>query len=219
MAEHIGNRLSDPSETDGPSKLFLVPKTSPVSLQFRTVDSGALHKLVPGPAWVEQDGRRVRISLLHSEEQNSAIENEPESCRAGETCIPSGTDAADGLSPSQFRRVLSFISEHLSSNLNLSDLAREANLSTAYFSQRFKSSTGTSPHQYLLKLRICRAKILLAETEAPVIDIAAECGFQTQQHFARIFRRLTTKTPTEYRRERQRFLLASTYASLTAHGQ
>jgi AraC family transcriptional regulator len=109
------------------------------------------------------------------------------------------------------------ISERLSSTLTLAELAREAGLSAAYFSQRFKSATGTSPHQYLLRLRVCKAKTLLDESEAPVIDIAAECRFQTQQHFARIFRRLTAKTPTDYRRERQRLTLASTYASLTAN--
>jgi AraC family transcriptional regulator len=47
-----------------------------------------------------------------------------------------------------------------------------------------------------------------------VIDIAAECGFQTQQHFARIFRRLTTRTPTEYRRQSQRSALVSIYGDL-----
>jgi AraC family transcriptional regulator len=66
----------------------------------------------------------------------------------------------------------------------------------------------------LLRLRICKAKKLLEKTESPVIDIAAECGFQTQQHFARIFRRLTTRTPTEYRRQSQRSALVSIYGDL-----
>jgi AraC family transcriptional regulator len=110
--------------------------------------------------------------------------------------------------------VLVFINERISRSVTLSELAREAGLSTAYFSQRFKSSTGTSPHQYLLRLRICRAKKLLEESESPVIDIAAECGFQTQQHFARIFRRLTMSTPTEHRRQSQRAALISSYQEM-----
>jgi AraC-like DNA-binding protein len=75
---------------------------------------------------------------------------------------------------------------------------------------QIKSSTETS-HQYLMQLRICKAQKLLEESESPVIDIAAECGFQTQQHFARIFRRHTMRTPTEYRRHSQRLALVSSY--------
>jgi AraC-like DNA-binding protein len=105
--------------------------------------------------------------------------------------------------------------QRISRTVTLSELAREAGLSAAYFSQRFKSSTGVSPHQYLLRLRICRAKKLLEESESPVIDIAMECGFQTQQHFARIFRRLTMRTPTEYRRQSQLSVLVSAYADLS----
>ena len=73
------------------------------------------------------------------------------------SCLPPSSVNDQGLSPSQFRRVLPFIGNRLSSNLTLSQLATEAGLSIAYFSQRLKSSTGTSPHQYLLGLRVCRA--------------------------------------------------------------
>lgn len=207
--------VSHPLEADHWGELFLVRDASPMQVQFATVSDGRSLKLVPGPAWVEQDGRRVRISLLGPAATAVAVdENSPES---NESCLPPSVVNDEGLSPSQFRRVLSFISKRLSSNLTLSQLAHEAGLSTAYFSQRFKSSTGTSPHQYLLRLRVCKAKKMLAESEAPVIDIAAECGFQTQQHFARIFRRLTAKTPTEYRREKQLAVLVSSYANLTSH--
>ncbi len=217
MAEVIRSRVSHPPGADQPRALFLVQDASPVEVQFATVDRSASAKLLPGPAWVEQDGRRVRISLLQPGASKGCQESDSASLAANERCLPPNYSNDDGLSPSQFRRVLAIISERLSSNLSLSELAREAGLSAAYFSQRFKLSTGISPHQYLLRLRICKAKTLLEESEAPVIDIAAECGFQTQQHFARIFRRLTAKTPTEYRRERQRTALASTYAALTVH--
>jgi AraC family transcriptional regulator len=217
MAEFRRSRVSHRPGADQRETLFLVQDASPVEVQFATFDRSASAKLLPGPAWVEQDGRRVRISVLQPGASKGGQESDSDSLAANESCLPPNYSNDDGLSPSQFRRVLSVISERLSSNLSLSELAREAGLSAAYFSQRFKLSTGTSPHQYLLRLRICKAKTLLEESEAPVIDIAAECGFQTQQHFARIFRRLTGKTPTEYRRERQRTALVSTYAALTAH--
>jgi AraC family transcriptional regulator len=187
---------------------------APLKVQFETVERAASLKLVPGPAWVEQDGRRTPISLLESPSPVSEVpRSRPTRTETG--CMPLDASREDGLSPSQFRRVLTFIRERISGTVTLSELAREAGLSAAYFSQRFKLSTGTSPHQYLLRLRICKAKKLLEESESPVIDIAAECGFQTQQHFARIFRRLTKRSPTEYRRQSQLSVLVSAYADLS----
>jgi AraC family transcriptional regulator len=185
-----------------------------LKVQFATVDQAASLKLVPGPAWVEQDGRRTPISLLESPSPVGEVLLTPPT-RTEMGCMPLDALRKEGLSPSQFRRVLAFINERISRTVTLSDLAREAGLSAAYFSQRFKSSTGTSPHQYLMQLRICKAKKLLEESESPVIDIAAECGFQTQQHFARIFRRHTMRTPTEYRRQSQLSVLVSAYADLS----
>lgn len=183
-----------------------------LKVQFETVERAASLKLVPGPAWVEQDGRRTPISLLESPSPVSEIPLIPPTMTAA--CTPLDTFRQEGLSPSQFRRVLAFINEHISRTVTLSELAREAGLSAAYFSQRFKSSTGTSPRQYLMQLRIRKAKKLLEESESPVIDIAMECGFQTQQHFARIFRRLTMRTPTEHRWQSQRLALESSYQEL-----
>jgi AraC family transcriptional regulator len=191
----------------------LGPEGARLKVQFATLDRAASLKLVPGPAWVEQDGRRTPISLLESPSPVSAVPFSPLT-RKETGCIPLDVSREDGLSPSQFRRVLTFINERISRTVTLSELAREAGLSAAYFSQRFKSSTGTSPHQYLLQLRVCKAKKLLEASESPVIDIAAECGFQTQQHFARIFRRLAMMAPTEYRRQTQRSALVSISADL-----
>jgi len=184
-----------------------------LKVQFATLDRAASLKLVPGPAWVEQDGRRTPISLLESPSPVSEIPLSA-STQKKTGCIRLDASREDGLSPSQFRRVLTFINERISRTVTLPELAREAGLSAAYFSQRFKSSTGTSPHQYLLHLRVCKAKKLLEASESPVIDIAAECGFQTQQHFARIFRRLAMMAPTEYRRQSQRSALVSITADL-----
>ena len=111
-----------------------------LKVQFETVDRAASLKLVPGPAWVEQDGRRTPISLLESPSPVSEIPLIPPT-RTERGCMPLDASREEGLSPSQFRRVLAFINEHISRTVTLSELAREAGLSAAYFSQRFKSST------------------------------------------------------------------------------
>jgi len=67
--------------------------------------------------------------------------------------------------------------------------------------EMFRKSTGESPHQFVLRQRVERAKEMLREAEMRVLDVAVACGFKTQQHFARVFRRICGASPTEYRYE------------------
>jgi transcriptional regulator GlxA family with amidase domain len=60
--------------------------------------------------------------------------------------------------------------------------------------------TGCTPMEYLLRLRIERAKSLLRETDMKIIDIAMACGIGSSQYFANIFRQSTGVTPSSYRR-------------------
>jgi transcriptional regulator GlxA family with amidase domain len=74
--------------------------------------------------------------------------------------------------------------------LSLDEMAESAGLSTAHFSQMFRKSTGESPHQFVLRHRVQRAKKMLRAAEVRMLDVAVACGFKTQQHFARVFRQL-----------------------------
>jgi AraC family transcriptional regulator len=85
--------------------------------------------------------------------------------------------------------------------LTRKQMAQEVGLSTAHFSQMFRKSTGESPHQFVLRHRVERAKEMLRAAQGRVLDVAVACGFKTQQHFARVFHRICGASPTEYRRE------------------
>ena len=65
----------------------------------------------------------------------------------------------------------------------------------------FRKSTGQTPHQFVLRQRIERAKAMLRAPEARVLDVAVACSFKTQQHFAQVFRDVCGISPTEYRQE------------------
>jgi DNA-binding GntR family transcriptional regulator/AraC-like DNA-binding protein len=106
-----------------------------------------------------------------------------------------------GLSPARLRRVVQLVQAKMEDELTLDEMAESAGLSTAHFSQMFRKSTGESPHQFVLRNRIERAKQMLRTSEGRVLDVAVACGFKTQQHFARVFRRTSGVTPTEYRQE------------------
>ena len=106
-----------------------------------------------------------------------------------------------GLGPARLHRITELVHAEIEDELSLDKMAETAGLSTAHFSQMFRKSTGESPHQFVLRHRVERAKEMLRASEARVLDVAIACGFKTQQHFARIFRQICGTSPTEYRRE------------------
>src|ERR1700737_3212548 len=108
-----------------------------------------------------------------------------------------------GLGSARLRTIKEFVHAKMEDELTLCEMAQSVELSTAHFSRMFRRSTGESPHHFVLRHRVERAKEMLRVAEARVLDVAVGCGFKTQQHFARVFRRMGGVSPTEYR---QKFL-------------
>ena len=106
-----------------------------------------------------------------------------------------------GLTPASVRRVTELVHAKIEDDVTLDEMAQSAGLSTSYFSQMFRKSTGETPHRFLLRHRIERAKEMLCDANTRVLDVAVACGFKTQQHFARVFRKMCGASPTEYRQE------------------
>jgi AraC family transcriptional regulator len=105
-----------------------------------------------------------------------------------------------GLSRPKLRHVLSYIDENFSREIRLHDLAGIAGLSDYHFARSFRQSTGSTPHQYLLEIRISRAKSLLLQPQWTVLQIALALGFSDAGRFATVFRTHTGVSPTEWRR-------------------
>jgi len=106
-----------------------------------------------------------------------------------------------GLSPAHLRRVTELVDSRIDGDVTLEELAQSVALSTSHFSRVFHNSTGQSPHQFVLRHRVGRAKEILRTADGRILDVAVACGFKTQQHFARVFRKICGVTPTEYRRK------------------
>lgn len=85
--------------------------------------------------------------------------------------------------------------------VTIATLAEKCNMSEVYFRRLFLSRMGVSPKQYLIDVRIEKAKQLLADGVLKVNAIAEECGFSNPYHFSRIFRQKTGQTPTEYMKQ------------------
>lgn len=111
--------------------------------------------------------------------------------------------APGALTRLQLDRVLECMEANLTRGLTLAELAAAANLSPTHFARRFKATTGSAPHQHMMRLRLQRAQRLLRETSRSIAQIAFECGFSHQGHLTRVFTRLSGITPAAYRRAAQ----------------
>lgn len=115
------------------------------------------------------------------------------------TTRPPLTVYAGGLPQRQLLQVLDYIDAHLGSNITLAELAELVDISQFHFGRLFKQSLSLSPYQYLLQQRVERAKTLLRQSDRSIVEIALECGFNSQSHLGRKFRQLTGITPKAYR--------------------
>jgi len=106
---------------------------------------------------------------------------------------------AGRLSEASLRSATDYVGDNLSGDLSLSGMAAAANLSPYHFARAFKRSTGLSPHQYVLRRRMERAKELLVDTELQVGEVAKRVGFASPSHFSQQFRRVIGTTPSDLR--------------------
>ncbi|WP_407526971.1 helix-turn-helix transcriptional regulator [Methylobacterium oryzisoli] len=115
--------------------------------------------------------------------------------------LDEAAEAASGrLAAWQMKRIDAYIEENLAGAVTVEALAARARLSAGYFGRAFKASFGETPHTYILRRRMDRARRLMRETAAPLAAIALECGMADQSHFGRTFRRFTGMSPHAWRR-------------------
>ncbi|WP_275626918.1 AraC family transcriptional regulator [Pseudomonas sp. 273] len=88
----------------------------------------------------------------------------------------------------------------MSDGLSVARLAQECALSRSHFTRAFKLSTGLSPHDWLLRRRVEKAKELMRDTSLCLSQIGLDCGFADQSHFSRVFLRLAGMSPANWRR-------------------
>src|ERR1700719_1354124 len=106
-----------------------------------------------------------------------------------------------GLGSARLRRIRELVHAKMEDDLSLDEMAESVGLSTAHFARMFRKSTGETPHQFVLRHRLERAKAMLRAPDSRVLDVAVACCFKTQQHFAQVFRDICGISPTGYRQD------------------
>lgn len=97
------------------------------------------------------------------------------------------------------RRAIELLRLRLAEAVTLDDLAAHADLDKFHLCRAFRAQVGLPPHAYLTRLRIMRAKDLLAAGRKPS-EIALQVGFYDQSQLNRHFRRIVGTTPGQYAR-------------------
>lgn len=102
------------------------------------------------------------------------------------------------------RQAEHYLREHFHERVDLAQLARVVHVSPFHLHRLFRQATGTTPHEFVVDLRLQRSRELLARTELAVVDIATAVGFRSASHFANTFKRRFGVTPRQFRRQQRK---------------
>ena len=128
------------------------------------------------------------------------MEKDPVAQMRPEEFPAAGEEETSNLRLGQIREdIQGYIREHYSRELSMQDVARAMNYSDAYFCKLFKQCFKVNFTAWLNEFRVERAKELLLTTRLSVREISLACGYADANYFARVFKRITGKTPSEYR--------------------
>lgn len=98
--------------------------------------------------------------------------------------------------------IIKYINEHYNSyDLSLEDISKNTFLTPAYICVIFKDFTGKTVNKYITEYRIMQAKELLKDSNIKMNDIALKVGYRDGNYFAKIFKKETGYSPSEYRRK------------------
>jgi len=102
--------------------------------------------------------------------------------------------------PFRIKQTINYINDNISEKIEISKLAEITQWKNEHFIRVFTKHLGVTPYQYVLIRKIDKAKVMLAETTVPIIQIAFELGFQSHGNFCNAFKKITKDTPEIYRK-------------------
>ena len=165
-----------------PSRKFADPR---LSAMVAAVDAEMVAGFPNGRLFLDSVEQAMAVALVNGH----AVRHRPVQIYRG------------GLGSARLRRIKELVHAKLEDDLSLDEMAQSVGLSTAHFARMFRKSTGETPHRFVLRQRLERAKAMLRAPDARVLDVAVACGFKTQQHFAQVFRDVCGISPTGYRQD------------------
>ena len=99
----------------------------------------------------------------------------------------------------RMQHMLAYIEVHYTEELTVESIAKAGHVSKRECLRCFQKAMGTSPIQYVIGLRIAKAKKLLHQSTLTLLEVSEQCGFQTQSYFTKVFKEQVGETPSKYR--------------------
>lgn len=155
--------------------------------------SEAMRRLMPELIGELQSSHELREA--HTQTLLRAVLVELKRIVSGETV----SERAHSWSEKRVQDLLSELDVTCGHHWTLAEMADFCGIQRTRLNTLFQKLTGSTPMEYLGRLRMERAKTMLRETDMKVIDIAFECGFSSSQYFANMFKRSTGPSPSAYR--------------------
>ncbi len=109
------------------------------------------------------------------------------------------TNEGEGEKQRGIDAAMSYIRKHYAEKLDVCELSRIANMSESYFAHQFKKKVGTSPYDYILRIRLSHAKEMLKNTSMSICDIAYHTGFASESNFISYFKTREGLSPLKFR--------------------
>jgi AraC-like DNA-binding protein len=116
-----------------------------------------------------------------------------------EAALPISPDQWQRAEPRDIWKARKFIEEHVSERLSLGQVAKAVGINATHLSEKFKQVTGVKFVDYIARARFEKARELLEDVDLRISEIAFAVGFQSLSQFNRVFKKLSGKSPTEYR--------------------
>src|SRR5688572_17755894 len=111
-----------------------------------------------------------------------------------------------GLQNTKLLFIIELMEANISEPLSLVEIAKYAGLSRRQIERLFRRNLGRSPARYYLEIRLDRARHLLIQSDAPIVEVAVACGFVSASHFSKCYRELYGRSPQQERQGREKLL-------------
>jgi AraC family transcriptional regulator len=187
--------LSEPAARDATSASFFERYTGhdqTVSPKVHALRAAFRRNEIIEDEWLEEKLRELLASMLGAQ---GAVKREADS-------LPAVRASTREELWRRVNRARDFLHAHLGSQIALSDVAAEACLSPFHLLRTFQAAFRETPHQYLNRCRLDRAKFLLEKTRIPVTAICLECGFTSLSSFSGLFHKSFGMSPRTWRTSR-----------------
>jgi AraC family transcriptional regulator len=102
-------------------------------------------------------------------------------------------------SKENIKKVIDYMNENFTTDISCSDLSKLINMDKFSFIRSFKSQTSKTPYEYLLDLKIEKAKKMLKSDKYTITEISMMCGFSSHSHFTTTFKKKIGVSPKEYK--------------------